>query len=320
MAAARKPRKKAGAPSAEDIIGRRDTRRGRFYDIANGEAYPSVTTVLHVVNKPALIGWAAKEERKLVLHSAAEIYAELGEALAVPLTKGEFKTRVEEHMGTAKAHHKMLREAADIGTQVHKAIEYDIDSQLVEKGLYPAEKLGTQPEMTHPKARESWKKYLAWKASVRMEPLASERQIVSHVHKFAGTEDILLRIWPLYDDPIWKVVIRPEDFEANGLVVTGDFKTGKAVYAEMFLQNGAYRLAEIEMGLSPASQAGIIIRLPKEADDPGFEVVPVPPLEQTVPVFLALRHGVFPWVKAEEQEYERKRQERKAREERENAA
>lgn len=314
------PRKKsnaAGESAAKAIVGRRDTRRGRFYDITNGEAYPSVTTVLGVLAKPALIGWAAKMERSAVLSAAGALFEELQnragddkDALEafVGMPRDEFQRQIEEHLGAAKAHTKKLREAADIGTQVHKRIEFDILEQL---GKTEGEEA---PALTHPKAEESWRKYLAWKASVRMTPLASERAIVSHVHKYAGTEDLLVRLWPSYDDPIWSVVLKPEDFETNGLVVTGDFKTGKAVYGEMFLQNGAYRLAEKEMGYEPESKAGIIIRLPKEADDPGFEVVAVPPLEETIPGFLALR-AAFNWYRKDEERYERMRAAKRAAEE-----
>jgi len=289
------------------IIGRRDTRRGRFYNIANGEAYPSVTTVLGVLNKPALIGWAGKVERELVLHAMQLAYEEILATTAEPIDVESFMKLVEERIGPARAATRILRDAADIGTQVHKAIEIDIKLML---GI----EVKAHEGFTHPKAAESYEKYLVWKASVRMVPLSTELQLVSHVHKFAGTEDIRVRIWPAQDDPIWRVVTgkgfnpfaRSLEEEVS-VIVTGDFKTGKAVYGEMFLQNGAYRLAELEMGIDPPSDAGIIIRLPKEATDPDFEVVAVPPLEETVPTFLALRHGVWPWVKKEDDKYDAKR-------------
>lgn len=310
-------RKKA-ADSGPVIKGRRDTRRGRFYDISNGEAYPSVTTVLSVLAKPALVGWAGKVERELVLKATAMVYEEVGSVLAEPLTPKEFTDKVEDYLGKARAATRVLREAADIGTQVHKWIEWDIKRMLLSPNLdleVGAFVLGEEPLLTHTKAEESKRKYLAWKDSVRMVPLSTETQLVSHVHKYAGTEDIRLRIWPPALDPIWQVVKWPgvmPGSDGASLVVTGDFKTGKAVYGEMFLQNGAYRLAEIEMGIDPPSDAGIIIRLPKEETDPDFEVVAVPPLEKTIPTFLALRHGVWPWVKEENDAYDEKRRAREA--------
>jgi hypothetical protein len=299
-----------------------DGRKGRHYDF-DGKKYPSVTTILGVLNKPALIGWAAKEERKLLSFALAEHFDQakevMGDALA-SLSGKEFVEQAITKIGDARAHQKKLREAADIGTQVHKWIEWDIKMMLAHDETNPANspdktaKLdGEEPTITHDKAKESQKKYLAWKESVRMEPLSTEMQIVSHVHKYAGTEDIRLRIWPPATDPLWAIVPGRFYTEEGGMIVTGDFKTGKSVYGEAFLQNAAYRLAEQEMGIVPKSDAGIIIRLPKEESDPEFEVVAVPPLEELVPTFIALRHGVWPWVQADDERYERLRKEKNER-------
>jgi hypothetical protein len=59
-----------------------------------------------------------------------------------------------------------------------------------------------------------------------------------------------------------------------------DWKSGKAIYPEAFLQNIAYRHAAKRAGL-PSAQ-GLIVRLPKHLEDPAWEVMPVPttlPLE-----------------------------------------
>lgn len=314
-------------PSATKPAKRTDTRKGRFYDF-EGRKYPSVTTILGVLNKPALIGWAAKEERKLLAIAFERQFEEMrevmGEGLA-SLTGKEFVEAAIQQVGEARAHTRKLREAADIGTQVHKKIEWDIKGMLLDQakpetpGVFVAHQ-EAEPALTHPKAEESWRKYQAWKQSVRMEPLSTEMQIVSHVHKFAGTEDIRLRIWPEWSDPIWATTsVRPpllaeQEKNYNGVIVTGDFKTGKSVYGEAFLQNAAYRVAEMEMEVKPPSDAGIIIRLPKEENDPDFEVVPVPPLGELIPAFLALRHGVWPWVQADDERYERLKKEKAEKE------
>ena len=276
-----------------------------------------MTTVLGVINKPALIGWAAKEERKATMLAAAEYYRELAETLGEPLEVGEFFRGIDSRLDGTKAHQRALNEASTIGTMVHKKIEFDLLRKLLPmkmeltktqaefKKLQKKYEGLKDVELTHPKAEESWRKYLLWRDSVRMEPLESERQVVSHVHKYAGTEDLLLRVWPEAEDPLWGVV--PGGYKPGGsLIVTGDFKTGKSVYGEMFLQNGAYRLAEIEMGFAPQSEAGLIIRLPKNVEDPGFEVVAVPPLSETIPAFLAAR-ALYNWYRAEDEAYQAKR-------------
>ena len=59
--------------------------------------------------------------------------------------------------------------------------------------------------------------------------------------------------------------------------------------------------------MDPISAAGLIIRLPKEATDPTFETVAVPPLEETVPGFLALR-AAWNWKKKSDDRYQAKRE------------
>ena len=65
-------------------VTRTDGRSGRFYDIPNADGttarYPSVTTILGAIAKPALIGWAAKEERLAVTEAAADLYADTARA------------------------------------------------------------------------------------------------------------------------------------------------------------------------------------------------------------------------------------------------
>ena len=54
------------------IESRRQTKSGRFYEIIPGKPFVSVTTVLQVINKPALVPWAAKMERELCLNVASD--------------------------------------------------------------------------------------------------------------------------------------------------------------------------------------------------------------------------------------------------------
>jgi hypothetical protein len=89
-------------------VPRKDTKRGRFYEFRGKGPFPSVTTLLSVINKPALIGWAAKLERFLVVQEAAELYQELGQMLATPLAKDDFKRHLEERLGKAKAHQRVM--------------------------------------------------------------------------------------------------------------------------------------------------------------------------------------------------------------------
>jgi hypothetical protein len=60
----------------------------------------------------------------------------------------------------------------------------------------------------------------------------------------------------------------------GGIPTVIDWKSGKAIYPEAFLQNIAYRHAAERLDLW--SEQGLIVRLPKLVDDPAWEVMTVP--------------------------------------------
>ena len=118
------------------------------------------------------------------------------------------------------------------------------------------------------------RQFRAWAESVNLAPRLIEQTVWSRAHQYAGTMDLLA--------------------EVNGVSTLVDFKTGKAVYPEAHLQNAAYQTALAEMGhATPA--AGLIVRLPKVRTDPDFELVPVPPIAELMPVFLAVRQ-LWQWT------------------------
>src|SRR5262245_55588082 len=90
-------------------ISKTDAKTGRFYTILDpttGETarYPSVTTILGVINKPALVPWAAREERTATAEAAADLYAEL--RTSPPLPRSMYLLALEQRLGTTKAHAK----------------------------------------------------------------------------------------------------------------------------------------------------------------------------------------------------------------------
>src|SRR5262249_44547346 len=100
-------------------------------------------------------------------------------------------------------------------------------------------------------AVESWKD---WARSVALEPLAIERVVYCQACGYAGTMDLYARV--------------------GGVLTVLDWKSGKAIYPEAFLQNVAYRHAAARQGM-PSTQ-GLIVRLPKLVEDPEWEVVALP--------------------------------------------
>lgn len=229
----------------------RDT--ARFYPI-DGIELPSVTTILDVLDKPALMWWAANMERRAMETALLEVLT--GEGARDPeWVLGEMAKRITG----AKAFVREKDKAANIGTAAHAWCEWRTRQML-------GEKVGEEPVIPDAAmiAVESWKD---WAASVEFTPLCAERTVYCRSCGFAGTLD-------------WIATVK-------GVVTLGDYKTGKAVYPEAYLQNTAYRHAARKCGLGEAQ--GLILRLPKTLEDPQFEPVPVPaiPMED----FLAVKRA-----------------------------
>jgi hypothetical protein len=218
--------------------------RARFYWI-HGRQLPSVTTILEVVAKPALGPWYAKEERRHLETALLDVLV-----LPGPPDREAYKVFVLEQLATAltgvKAADRVREQAATIGTAVHAGIEWVLRTQL-------GEDAGPAPMLPDAAAWavESWKD---WATSVALEPLALERVVYCTDCGYAGTMDLYARV--------------------KGIPTVLDWKTGRAVYPEAFLQNVAYRHAAARAGM-PAGQ-GVIVRLPKRLDDPTWEAMPVP--------------------------------------------
>src|SRR5258705_355971 len=153
---------------------------------------------------------------------------------------------VAEAVTGVKAADRAKQQAASIGTAMHAGIEWALRTQL-------GEDAGPEPRLPDAAAWavESWKD---WAKSVALEPLAIERTVYCEVCGYAGTLDLYARV--------------------NGVLTVLDWKSGKAIYPEAFLQNVAYRYAATRRGM-PSTQ-GVIVRLPKYQDDPAWEAMPVP--------------------------------------------
>lgn len=234
--------------------------RDRFYTI-EGQRLPSVTTVLDIIAKPALGPWYAKEERR-------HFEAAMLEVLARPGARDPeyVLAAVADAVTGVKAADREKQKAAAIGTAVHAGIEWELRRQL-------GEDPGPDPRLPEAAAWavESWKD---WARSVHLEPLAIERTVYCLACGYAGTLDLYARV--------------------KGVPTVLDWKSGKAIYPEAFLQNLAYRHAAAGAGL--ASSQGLIVRLPKQLDDPAWEVMPVPATLTLEDFLAALR--LWRWQRA----------------------
>ena len=90
----------------------------RFYEVdGHPDLFPSVTSVLNVLDKPGLKYWAVKQT---LLSTADELAASQAEAGERPLTADEIRQRVMQCQGADRV---ALQKAGDFGTRAHDAID-----------------------------------------------------------------------------------------------------------------------------------------------------------------------------------------------------
>ena len=151
---------------------KRDTPAGRYY----GD-YPSVTTVLGIVDKPLLIPWATK---KCAEYVAA--HWEAGKAYDQPTIDATLKA--------AKNRHKWLKdEAADLGTKAHDLVE------RISKGQ------DVQTDGMDERIQNAVKAYREWWAEQTLVPVVTERRVASSAHGYAGTLD------GVFEDPHGRLLL-----------------------------------------------------------------------------------------------------------------
>jgi hypothetical protein len=269
------------------IEARRQTKRGRFYEIPQPAPhadkialYGSVTTILSAIGKPALVNWAAKVEREMVVEEALKMYQEMFGAQQ-KMGPESWKAYLTTRLGETKASQKVLTKAGEIGTTAHGLIENELNKRMgvPEKTLKPV------PTETMEAALRAFKHWVEWAESVNLEPIASEQVVWSHKHKCAGTLDLVARI--------------------NKRLSILDWKTGKFIYGEAHLQNAAYRTMWREMGHAEPDEPidGWIVRLPKVADDPKFEAVEADAEAPSMEVFLNVK-ALWEWQEEKQQKWE----------------
>jgi hypothetical protein len=290
-------------PTKSSRIVRTDSKTGRFYQIPNDDGttsrYPSVTTILGAIAKPALVSWSAKVEREAVSTAAADLYADL--ATSPPLPRSMYVLALEQRVGKEKAHSKALAAASEIGTQAHAAVEWALKTKLAGVAA------GIAPPLSDP-ARLAYQAFCDWARAVALTPHAIEQTVFSRTHAYAGTLDLLAT---LDARALLALLERQGAVDAtlgdwlrarDTVTAVVDFKTGRAVYPESFLQAAAYSRALAEMGHGRVDGA-LIVRLPKTAQDPSFEVQVVPPARELFPTFLAVR-ALWEWTYAQEVSYQ----------------
>lgn len=237
-------------------------RSSRFYKVGEKQ-YPSVTTILQAVAKPALYNWYAKTEREACVKAALELYQDLPER-GPKMADAAFLLTLDGRIGKQKAGARAMQKAGDLGTKVHALIEWNMRRELLQE-------VGPEPHVP-PEGTWAFMAYEDWRKASNLSPVLIEQTLVSERYGYAGTMDFA----------------GEADMDGARVHVVGDFKTGKGIYAESLLQNAAYVHAAVEMGIATPGTCGLIVRLPKVDTDPAFEVrfIPAEDLKALFKVFL----------------------------------
>ena len=222
---------------------------------------PSVTTVLDILNKPALPWWGqgVAVEGVLELHAMGELREtytasdRMGSRMLTvsngdvwhPATKESVVQKLTERQLTVN--HQRDR-AGDRGTAVHDAFElWAREGRLPDPEMFPEEERGYVVGLN------------AFLADIQPEPLAAEVMVGSVEHGFAGRYDIRFQTSQEAQVVHHRTPKRGAQYATlkPGLFL-GDLKTSSGVYTSHMLQLEAYEGASIECGYEPTEARGII--------------------------------------------------------------
>lgn len=218
-------------------------RGGRHYQVEGyPDPFPSVTTILNaVVAKSGLVPWA----RDVALEDVKQAFqrrmtADAGYLSDEPIDWSWVEAIIEE----ARRRPEEVRvQATDFGTRSHALINDFL--------------LGKEPHIPED-LEQVFQGFLSWQDENSLNLVAGEMMVYHRVLHYAGSIDAI--------------------GERDGQIVVLDWKTGKAIYPEHFLQVAAYWLALRDMAppRTYLSTDAWVVRFGKTALS--FEAVRVPDL------------------------------------------
>jgi hypothetical protein len=188
------------------------------YELPNGTKIPGVTTVLGILNKPALVIWANR----------------LG-------LQGIDSTKYRDNL-------------AEVGTLAHQMIVDYFNKVKTDTSEYSQSQIDL--------AENCLLSFWEWEKGHKIEVIMAEAQLVSQEYGFGGTIDCFCKL--------------------DGQPTLLDFKTGKAIYPEMFYQLAAYEQLLAEAG--KLIEVTRILRIGRDADE-GFEERSVGKLDKHFELF-----------------------------------
>lgn len=215
----------------------------------DGREMTGCTTILGVLNKPALVPWAARMACEYIRENATQMPH-------IPLpdnTVGISYIVSDDILEKAeKAHAKKKQDGAQKGTDTHALVEEYVkhcielnEGNPIGDPLLNGDRLQTLDGRTFVVPKELYGFY-GWACENKVKFLASEAKFYSEKLFVAGTADLV--------------------FEKDGKRYIGDVKTYKKIWDRVpFFQCAGYALMAEEMG-QPKFDGYCIINLPKERE------------------------------------------------------
>jgi hypothetical protein len=139
----------------------------RYYAI-DGKKFPSVTSILDVLNKPQLVNWAVRLTRDSL---EQELFTLQRANSLQDLNAGSLLAK------SASEHNRVKNAAADHGIDIHRRIAAYVD----DKFSYMS-KNARDPVI---------KAFRAWQDEAQFVPNASEKLVISGEHEYAGSADLI---------------------------------------------------------------------------------------------------------------------------------
>ena len=150
-----------------------DSKRHAYVWREKGLPVAGVTSILKVLNKPALVQWAANSAVQYI----TEGYKQRMEA-GNELELSAFLSLCQE---AKTAHRRISKKAADVGSQVHGFAERVL-----------VDRRATLP--SDPQVAKGAEAFLSWYHTHTIEPIHVERMVLSRTWYYAGTVDFFGRI------------------------------------------------------------------------------------------------------------------------------
>lgn len=199
--------------------------------LLDGKPLTGVTTVLGILNKPALLPWASKMAVEYLIENGRKEYLPIPEGEPMHL-EGYLVT--EEQLNEAKtAYAKKRDKAGEQGTDIHAKLENFIKSAIQYTEGFISSDSDEEPQVNE---------FLQW--------AKGKKFLASEIHLFSK---------PMFVGGICDIV-----YEENGKKYLADIKTGSGIYAEMFWQMGGYHLMIEEMGLYEGIDGYTVVNIPKK--------------------------------------------------------